>query len=188
MSGEVADLLVKEGLQVAELAAKLSGKGVVNVAVLMAALIKNNYKVIGEVGVARMNRENVESVIIPVKQADFARFRELAKRFGVLYAAVRNEDAGKDIQIISNVNYSAQLNAVLEALGYCIPTASKEGQTAKKACPRAPQEKSSDERGSGWNPQQKNERPSVREKLKELKAVAETVNTPQRSQRKDKTR
>lgn len=172
----------------AELAAKLSGKGVVNVAVLMAALIKNNYKVIGEVGVARMNRENVESVIIPVKQADFARFRELAKRFGVLYAAVRNEDAGKDIQIISNVNYSAQLNAVLEALGYCIPTASKEGQTAKKACPRAPQEKSSDERGSGWNPQQKNERPSVREKLKELKAVAETVNTPQRNQRKDKTR
>lgn len=84
VSGEVADLLVKEGLQVAELAAKLSGKGVVNVAVLMAALIKNNYKVIGEVGVARMNRENVESVIIPVKQADFARFRELAKRFGVL--------------------------------------------------------------------------------------------------------
>lgn len=188
VSGEVADLLVKEGLQVAELAAKLSGKGVVNVAVLMAALIKNNYKVIGEVGVARMNRENVESVIIPVKQADFTRFQELAKRFGVLYAAVRNEDAGKDIQIISNVNYSAQLNAVLEALGYCIPTASKEGQTAKKARPRAPQEKSSDERGSGWNPQQKNERPSVREKLEELKAVAETVNTPQRSRRKDKTR
>ena len=188
VSGEVADLLVKEGLQVAELAAKLSGKGVVNVAVLMAALIKNNYKVIGEVGVARMNRENVESVIIPVKQADFARFRELAKRFGVLYAAVRNEDAGKDIQIISNVNYSAQLNAVLEALCYCIPTASKEGQTAKKACPRAPQEKSSDERGSGWNPQQKNERPSVREKLEKLKAVAETVNAPQRSRRKDNTR
>lgn len=188
VSGEVADLLVKEGLQVAELAAKLSGKGVVNVAVLVAALIKNNYKIVGEVGVARLNRENVESVIVPVKQADFARFQELAKQFGVLYAAVRNEDVGKDIQVISNVNYSAQLNAVLEALGYGIPTAGKEEQAAKKARPRAPQERSSGERGSGWNPQQTNEKPSVREKLEELKAVAETVNAPQRSRGKDKAR
>lgn len=188
VSGEVADLLVKEGLQVAELAAKLSGKGVVNVAVLVAALIKNNYKVVGEVGVARLNRENVESVIVPVKQADFARFQELAKRFGVLYAAVRNEDVGKDIQIISNVNYSAQLNAVLEALGYCIPTAGKEEQAAKKAKPRAPQEKSSGERGTGWRSTGSNERPSVREKLEHLKAAAETINAPQWSRGKDKTR
>ncbi len=188
VSGEVADLLVKEGLQIAELAAKLSAKGAVNVAVLMAALVKKNYKVVGEVGVARLNRENAESVIIPVKQEDFARFQALAKQFGVLYAAVRNEAVGKDVQIISNANYSAQLNVVLESLGYGIPGAGREEQAAKKARPRAPQERSSDEHGNGLNQARTSEKPSVREKLEELKAVAESLNTPQRIRGKDKAR
>ena len=38
VSGEVADLLVREGLQAAELAARLSGKGIVNAAALLAAM------------------------------------------------------------------------------------------------------------------------------------------------------
>ena len=51
VSGEVADLLVKEGLQVAEAAAKLAGKGAVNAAALLVALLKGNYKTVGKVGV-----------------------------------------------------------------------------------------------------------------------------------------
>ena len=116
VSGEVADLLVKEGLQVAELAAKLSAKGAVNAAVLTAALIKNNYKMAGQVGVERLNWDNAESVVIPIQEGDMDGFRQLAKRFGVLYAAV-NQEGSQVVHIISNVNYSAQLNAVLEAMG-----------------------------------------------------------------------
>ena len=187
VSGEVADLLVKEGLQVAELAARLSGKGIVNAAVLLAAMVKNNYKVVGKVGVDRLNRENVESVVIPIKSADLSRFEKTAKRFGVLYAAAKNENA-EVVHIISNVNYSAQLNAVLEAMGYGLPTAARETQSAKKAKPRAPQEKSSGERGTGWRNTGSSERPSVREKLEHLKAAAETINAPQRSRGEDKTR
>ncbi len=122
VSGEVADLLVKEGLQVAELAARLSGKGIVNAAALLAAMVKNNYKVVGKVGIDRLNRENVESVVISIKGTDLSRFEKTAKRFGVLYAAAKNENA-EVVHIISNVNYSAQLNAVLEAMaiaGYAI--------------------------------------------------------------------
>lgn len=188
VSGEVADLLVREGLQVAELAAKLSGKGIVSAAVLLAAMVKNNYKVVGKVGVDRLNRENTESVVIPVRAEDLPRFEKLARQFGVLYAAARNEDTGKDIQVISNVNYSAQLNAVWEAMGYGVPETEKEEQAAKKARSRALQEKSSNERGSGLNQFQTNEKPSVHEKLEELKAVAKKINTPQRSRGKDKTR
>jgi len=51
VSGEVADLLVREGLQVAEAALKLSGKGAVNAAALVTALIKENYRVVGKVGI-----------------------------------------------------------------------------------------------------------------------------------------
>ena len=183
VSGEVADLLVREGLQVAELAARLSGKGVVSAAVLLAAMVKQNYKV----GVDRLNRENAESVVIPIHTADLPRYEKLAKQFGVLYAATRNENP-EVVHIISNSNYAAQLNAVLEAMGYGLPTAARETQYAKKAKPRAPQEKSSGERGTGWRSTGSNERPSVREKLENLKATAEKLNTPQRSRGKDKAR
>lgn len=187
VSGEVADLLVREGLQVAELAARLSGKGVVSAAVLLAAMVKQNYKVVGKVGVDRLNRENGESVVIPINVADLPRYEKLAKQFGVLYAATKSGDS-EVIHIISNTNYAAQLNAVLEAMGYGLPTAARETQSAKKAEPRAPQEKSSGERGTGWRSTGSNERPSVREKLENLKAVAEKLNTPQRSRGKDKVR
>lgn len=161
VSGEVADLLVKEGLQVAELAAKLSGKGVVNTAALLAAMVKNNYKVVGKVGIDRLNRENVESVVIPIKNTDLPKFEKTAKRFGVLYAAAKNGNS-EVVHIVSNANYSSQLNAALEALGYGVPAAAKEGQTSKKAPPRAPQERSSKERGNGLNQSQTNNKPSVR--------------------------
>ena len=185
VSGEVADLLVKEGLQVAELAAKLSGKGIVNTAALLAAMVKNNYKIVGKVGVDRLNRENVESVVIPIKSADLSQFEKTAKRFGVLYAAAKNENS-EVVHIISNANYSAQLNAVLEAMGYGVP--GREVSSSKKAPSRAPKERSSDGRGNGLNQSRTNEKPSVREKLEELKAVAEKINVPQRSRGKDKAR
>ncbi len=65
VSGEVADLLVREGLQVAEIAAKLAGKGVVSAAALIVALLKGNYKTVGKVGVNRLNKENAEDRLQP---------------------------------------------------------------------------------------------------------------------------
>lgn len=185
VSGEVADLLVKEGLQVAELAAKLSGKGIVNTAALLAAMVKNNYKIVGKVGVDRLNRENVESVVIPIKSADLSRFEKTAKRFGVLYAAAKNENS-EVVHIISNANYAAQLNAVLEAMGYGVP--GREVSSSKKAPSRAPQKRSSDERGSGLNQSRTNEKPSVCGKLEKLKLEAEKINTRHKSRNKDKAR
>jgi hypothetical protein len=84
------------------------------------------------------------------------------------------------LHIISNVNYSAQLNAVLEAMGYGLPTLKKE-DSVKKAKARAPQEKSSVEHGIGL-------KPSVREKLEQFKAVAGQAKTPQRIIGKGKAR
>lgn len=185
VSGEVADLLVKEGLQVAELAAKLSGKGIVNTAALLAAMVKNNYRLVGKVGIERLNRENVESVVIPIKSADLPQFEKTAKRFGVLYAAAKS-DGSEVVHIISNTNYAAQLNAVLEAMGYGVPA--REVQPSKKVPSRAPQEKSSSGHGSGLNQQRTSEKPSVRETLERLKAEAEKINARHKSRSKDKSR
>jgi len=173
VSGEVADLLVKEGLEAAKIATELSAKGLVNAAALLAAMVKQNYKVIGKVGIERLMKENTESVIIPIKAVDFEKFQKIAKQFGVLYAAVKSEVKENGVlHIISNVNYSAQLNAVMEAMDYAVPEVKREDQASKKAKSRAPQEKSSEERGTGLNQPQRDEKPSTRQKLAELDTVA----------------
>lgn len=57
-----------------------------------------------------------------------------------VYAALLRELATKNgdsevIHIISNSNYAAQLNAVLEAMGYGLPTAAGRRSTQKKRSP-----------------------------------------------------
>ena len=174
VSGEVADLMVKEGLEAAKIVTELSAKGLVHVAALLAAMVKQNYKVVGKVGIERLMKDsNAESVIIPIKAADFEKFQKIAKQFGVLYAAAKHENKETGVlHIISNVNYSAQLNAVMEAMGYPVLEAHKEETASKKAKSRAPQERSSEERGTGLNQPQRDENPSTRQKLAELDIVA----------------
>ena len=57
VSGEVADLMVKEGLEAAKIATELSAKGLVHVAALLAAMVKQNYKVVGKVGIERLMKD-----------------------------------------------------------------------------------------------------------------------------------
>ena len=190
VSGEVADLMVKEGLEAAKIATELSAKGLVHVAALLAAMVKQNYKVVGKVGIERLMKDsNAESVIIPIKATDYEQFQKIAKQFGVLYAAAKreNKEAGV-LHIISNVNYSAQLNAVMEAMGYPLPEAKQEEQAAKKAKARAPREKSSEERGTGLNQPQRDEKPSTRQKLAELDSVAKQTKQKTPVRHNDRTR
>jgi hypothetical protein len=55
------------------------------------------------------------------------------------------------LNVVSNENYAALLNAIMQQLGYPIPQKEQEEDTQKKAKSRAPQKKSSPERGSGLN-------------------------------------
>ena len=190
VSGEVADLMVKEGLEAAKIATELSAKGLVNVAALLAAMVKQNYKVVGKVGIERLMKEsNVESVIIPIKAEDYEDFRKIAKRFGVLYATAKHEKRGNGtLHIISNANYSAQLNAVMEAMGYGVPEAKQEEKAAKKVRSRAPRERSSEERGTGLNQPQRVKMPSIRQKLEELNNVVKQKKQRTQVRHNDRTR
>ena len=192
VSGEVADLLVKEGLEAAKIATELSAKGLVHAAALLAAMVKQNYKVVGKVGIEKLMKEtNAESVIIPIKAADYEKFQKIAKQFGVLYAAVKHESKETGVMhIVSNMNYSAQLNAVMEAMDYAVPEAGKEEKSAKKAKPRAPQEKSSDERGNGLSKatDTTHEKPSVRQRLAALDAMAKEMSRNAPVKQNEKTR
>ena len=155
VSAEAADLVVREGIQATEAAAKLTGDALKNVAALLIALAKQDLKVVGETSAQRLARDtSAPAVVIRLKTEDKAKFQKLAKEFGVLYfiALKKGNDSGI-LNVVSNQNYAAQLNAVMEQMGYPIPQkAQQEDDAAKKATPRAPQEKFSSERGNGLNP------------------------------------
>lgn len=189
VSGEVAELVVKEGLELSGEAVKLAGQGVISATALVAALASDQNRIIGKTSVTRLAKENSEIIVVPLRADDLKAFDQQAKRYGILYAAVkkRGEDSGI-VDILSTADCSAQLNLVLESMGYAQPKPVKEEATAKKAKPRAPRERSSVERGSGSMPSRRNttnEKPSVRAQLETLRAAAEPAkHIPER----DKTR
>ena len=155
VSAEAADVVVRESLQATEAAAKLTLEGVKNVAALLLAIAKQDMKVMGQTTAKRLARDPAPAVVIPIKAEDKAKFQKLAKEFGVLYffAQKKGNDNGM-LNVVSNENYAALLNAIMQQLGYPIPKKEQEEDTQKKAKSRAPQKKSSPERGSGLKPSQ----------------------------------
>ena len=191
VSAEAADLVVKEGIQATESAVKLAGAGLKNVAALLLALQRQDNKVIGKTTAKRLARDPAPAEVIPLKKEDMRQFKKLAKEYGILYffAQKKGNESGY-INVVSNQNYAAQLNAVMIALGYPIPQQMREDEPPKKAKAPAPQERSSPERGSGLNPSPMTGpdiemKESVRARLEGLRAMAESRS---REKTRDKTR
>ncbi len=180
VSAEAADLVVKEGIQATESAVKLAGTGLKNVAALLLALSKEDYKVVGKTNAKRLARETSPPLVIPLKQEDVNAFGKLAKEYGVLYfiAQKKGNESGH-VNIVSTQAHAAQLNVIMEALHYPIPQKGQEETEPKKARPRAPQERSSPERGSGLTTSETMEatepdrKPSVKKRLEGLKRASE---------------
>ncbi len=175
VSGETADLLVREGVQATEGALKLTGVALKNVAALLIAIARQEHKVVGKTSSRRLARDPAPAEVVQLRKEDIPRFQKLAKQYGILYFFVHKKGNENGItNIVSNQNYAAQLNAAMVELGYPVPQQTK-AEPSKKAIPRTPPERSSKERGSGSNQRAgaASERPSVKGRLETLRAAAE---------------
>ena len=81
VSGETADLLIKEGVQAAEGAIKLAGVGLKNVAALLIAISQQNYKVVGKTTSKRLARDPAPAEVVHLKKEDIPAFTKLAKQY-----------------------------------------------------------------------------------------------------------
>lgn len=202
-SGEAADLVLKESIEVTEKTVKLAASGIKNVAALLIALAKSDRQIIGKTSVKKLTRETAPAVVLPLKSEDVDKFAKLAKQYGVTYIIARPKGKdGGDVDIISNENYAPQLNALYQAMGYPLPEQQAQGkedaakeEAAKKATPRAPQEKSSPERGNGSkvqtrtpDPAQRESKPSVRGRLAALQAASKGMEKSVHVKQKEHTR
>lgn len=202
VSGEVADLMVKESLQAGETTVKLAASGIKNVAALLIALAQADRQIIGKTSIKKLTKDPSPAMVLPLKAKDVEQFSKLAKEYGVLYVIARPKGKeGADVDIISNERYSAKLNALMQAMGYPLPEQQKEQDKeskeggAKKAAPRAQQGRSSPERGNGSKAQtrtpddpQPDGKPSVRGRLAALQTASKSMEKSTPVRQKERTR
>ena len=175
-SGETAELVVKEGIQITESAVKLAGLGAKNLAALLIAIAKDNPKLSGKTGLKRLIQDGEELAIFSVKQEDLKGFQMESKRYGVLFYPVINKvEKTGTVEIMAKAKDAKQINRIFERMGYPAPVRE---DAAKKASARAPSENSSKERGNGARistEMASEKKPSVRAKMQELKKVSEQM-------------
>lgn len=175
-SGETAELVVKEGIQITESAVKLAGLGAKNLAALLIAIAKDNPKLSGKTGLKRLIQDGEELTIFSVKQEDLKGFQMESKRYGVLFYPVINKvEKTGTVEIMAKAKDAKQINRIFERMDYPAPVRE---DAAKKASARAPSENSSKERGNGARistEMASEKKPSVRAKMQELKKVSEQM-------------
>ena len=181
-SGETADLMVREGIQITESAVKLAGLGAKNLAALLIALANDNSKPAGKTNLKRLIHNGEELTIFSVKQEDLKVFHMESKRYGVLYYPIRNkvENTGT-VEIMAKAKDARQINRVLERMGYPAPV--REDDPAKKVKSRALSENSFREHGTGATayteataiPDER-QHPSVRQRLESFQMVGSGNN------------
>lgn len=177
-SGETADLMVREGIEITESAVKLAGLGAKNLAALLIALANDNQKLAGKTTLKRLIQDGEQLAIFSVKAEDLDGFKMESKRYGVLYYSIVNKvEKTGTVEIMAKAKDAMQINHIFERMGYPAPV--QEDSIAKKGVDRVPSGNGSKERGTGarayTEPERTeiNRRPSVRDRLVALKAASE---------------
>ena len=195
-SGEVADLMVKESIQITEAAVKLLAGGGKNLTAFLLALSQNNKKLYGKTNMAQLIQLGREMKTFHIKESDLEDFRAYAKK-NVLFSVIKDTRSDSGIvSLVTNVDYVPLVNHYLEQRGYPAPAQEQEAKTPKKAGSRAQPGRSSPQRGSGSTARQRNtdtmtettddttQRPSVKEKLEAYRSESEAKRNRPASQRK----
>ena len=121
-SGEVADLMVKEGLQITEEVVKLTGLGAKNLAAIVIALLKEDNKLQGKTNLKKLLKSDKPLCILQIKESDISRFNKEAKKYGVLFTAVKDNTNNSGLcDIIAKQEDVTKLNYIMERMGYAVP-------------------------------------------------------------------
>lgn len=130
-SGDAAESVVRMSLQGMEVVARISGSGAKNIGAILYALMKDQQKVKGKTTLTNMLKSGKELKVFTVKIEDLKKFKEEAKRYGVLFCAltgknykledgmvdimVRAEDASKINRIVDRFKLSTYDEATIRS-------------------------------------------------------------------------
>lgn len=124
MSGEAADQVVRMSLEVGEAALKISGTGAKQLAVLLYAILKEQKKTRGRARLETLVRSGKPLTVFSVKESDLKKFVQEAKRYGILYCAVRDPKGSRDgmVDIMVKEEDAPRINRIVERFKFASVT------------------------------------------------------------------
>ena len=116
-SGEAAEQIVRMSLEGFEVAAKITGAGAKNIAVLLYSILKEEKKTKGKARLTNMLRSGKELKVFTVKNGDLKKFTQEAKKYGVLYCVLAdrgNKDPNAEVDVIARAEDASKINRIKE--------------------------------------------------------------------------
>lgn len=184
-SGEVADLMVKEGIQITESSVKLMALGAKNLAAIIMALVNDDTKLQGMTNMKQLIKSEKPLCIMQIKEEDLRKFNKEAKNYGVLFAPVADKTNNTGLcDIIAKQDDIPQLNHIMAKLGLSAPVVeeqdtdksdsadNKDTVQSKNSIPRAQENLSEGRYTERGDMEQTGSRtkPSVKKQIDDIKA------------------
>lgn len=115
--GDAAEQIVRMSLEGVEVAAKITGAGSKNIAVLLYSILKEERKTMGKARLSSMLRSGKELKVFTVRREDLKKFTQEAKKYGVLYCVLadkKNTNPHAEIDVIARAEDAAKINRIVE--------------------------------------------------------------------------
>lgn len=198
-SGDAAEQIVRISLEGVEVAAKITGAGAKNIAAMLYTILKNKdkNKIKGRQRLTSMLKSGKELKVFTVSEENLKQFMLEAKRYGVVYCALRGKNQSADglVDVMVRAEDASKINRIVERFKFATvdtaaikseieqsrtnPTAAK----TEKPLPSAPILESRAVSAEGVS------KPSVRDELREIQAerkITEHIQPPRKKKVKER--
>ena len=151
-SGDAAEQVVRISLEGTEVALKLTGSAAKNIAAMLYAVWKNRdkNKTKGHQRLSAMLKSGKELKVFTVSEEHLKQFATEAKRYGVVYCALRGKERSADgmVDIMVRAEDASKINRIVERFKLAtVDTVSiKRNIEQSKADKTAPSDKAADDR------------------------------------------
>lgn len=191
-SAESADEVVKMYLQGVEVALKISGEGAKNIIAMLYAMQKDKTKISGKTKLANMLKSQSTLKVFSIQKKDLKTFSKEAKKYGILYtllAKKKGKDPNELVDILVKEEDAPRINRLVDKFSLATYNKTKieheletsraekdkagdvqnpsQGMTEKSNLSKS---SSKDKKSSNKTSKNREMKPSVRKKLKEIKA------------------
>ena len=115
-NSDAAEQVVRMSLEGGEVAVKVTGAAVKNIAVLLYSALKAESRTRGRARLGTMLRSGKELKVFTVRGKDLRKFTEDARRYGVLYCvlAKKNLRSEDEVDILVRAEDAAKINRIVE--------------------------------------------------------------------------
>ena len=182
--GEAAEQIVRMSLEGFEVAAKITGAGAKNIAILLYSILKEEQKTKGKARLTNMLRSGKELKVFTVKSGDLKKFTQEAKKYGVLYCVLadrKNKDPDAEVDVIARAEDASKISRIVERFSLAsVDTASivTEAEKSKGAKGKAKDAKTAGEKDAGAKDGQPEPDVGVEEKAEKDKLMDALMGKP----------